>query len=173
MLGSVAFVASLLTVAAPAAHAANPMDGFTCEPGGYSITSPWGGQVLGWSQDSWDNGSIIQGTWENGASQQWTLCGENNPTRTDGKYYKMMDHARHWCLGVDRGLSDDGNWLLDEPCNYSASEIFFVRNVPGTNLSSIMAKHSNRFLTVDGETPQSHVVQTLFKADLFEIRKVW
>ncbi|MGW1176718.1 RICIN domain-containing protein [Kitasatospora sp. NPDC002543] len=178
VLGSIAFAGSLLTVAAPAAHAANPMDGYTCEGGGYRIITPHsvpGSQplVLGWSQASWDNGSIVQSSWQDAASQQWTLCGENNPTRTDGKYYKMMDHARHWCLGIDRGMNEDGNWLIDEPCNDQDSEVFFVRPVPGTDLSAIMAKHSGRWLSVDGTNSGSHVIQKAFKADLFQLHKVW
>ncbi|MFF2618473.1 RICIN domain-containing protein [Kitasatospora sp. NPDC058046] len=177
VLGSVAFVGSLLTVAAPAAHAANPLDGFTCESGGYRIFTPYtyasDRMVLGWSHASWDNGSIVQEPWQDAAHQQWTLCGENNPTRTDGKYYKLMDHARHWCLGIDQAMTDDGNWLIDEPCNYSQSEIFFIQPVPGTNLKAIMAKHSNRWLSVDGSNSGSHVTQGSFKADLFELHKVW
>ncbi|MER5354584.1 hypothetical protein ABT093_30170 [Kitasatospora sp. NPDC002551] len=70
-------------------------------------------------------------------------------------------------------MAEDGNWLLDEPCNYSQSEMFFIRKMPGTNLSSVWVRHSNRWLSVDGATSGSHVVQTSFKADLFEFQKLW
>ncbi|MFE6871271.1 RICIN domain-containing protein [Kitasatospora sp. NPDC057692] len=177
VLGATVTVGAMLTVAAPAASAADPMDGYSCEGGGYRIFTPYkyGDQqmVLDVSKSRPEYGSIVQYQWTGAANQQFQVCSRPDPQDPNAKFYKFKDHMRWWCLAIDRGYTDDGRWLITEECNWDAREVFWGKTVPGTGLTAFQALHSGSWLVVQGGQQAAHVGQVQFQADLFRLDKVW
>ncbi|MFF8772505.1 RICIN domain-containing protein [Kitasatospora sp. NPDC015120] len=177
VLGATVTAAALLTVAAPAASAADPMDGYACEGGGYRIYTPskYGSEnlVLDVSKSRPDHGSIVQYRWNGAANQQFQVCSRPDPNDPNAKFYKFKDHMRWWCLAIDRGYGDDGRWLITEECNWDAREVFWGKTVPGTGLTAFQAQNSGSWLVAQGGGEGDHVVQMQFQADLFRLDKVW
>ncbi|MED7952477.1 RICIN domain-containing protein [Streptomyces sp. BE303] len=176
VLGAAVTVGALLTVGAPAASA-DPMDGYSCEGGGYRILTPhtYGGErmVLQVSQERGEHGSIIQAPWDGEAVQQWQLCSRPDPDHPGSRFYQLKDHARWWCLAVDHGYEGDGAWLLTEGCSTATRQVFWSKPVPGTDLVALQAQHSNSWVAVQGGWWAAHAVQMQFQADLFTLHKVW
>ncbi|MFI2611249.1 RICIN domain-containing protein [Kitasatospora sp. NPDC018619] len=174
VLGAVAAFGTVLTVAAPTASAADPMDGYSCEGGGYRIRTPYN-MVWDVSKSRDDHGSIVQYEWKStdNANQQFQVCSQDDPRNPGARFYKFKDHMRWWCVAMDQGHIEDGTWLITEECNWEPREVFWGRSIPGTNLVAFQAQNSQSWLVLQSDQRAGHVVQAKFQADLFALEKVW